>query len=233
MLIKITKCFRRACPAPIKVRWRLPNKKDALALAVVLACISAIYIARFYLRPGEQGSLNPRGGHRSLGNLQYPVKIIAFSDFQCPSCREGAIVLREYMHRYPGQIYLEQRYFPAGIIHRHAYLSAYFAQCAAEQNRFWELYALLFDRQKIWDKMSREEAREVFLRMASSLKMDSVRLQSCVDSSRTRAAILEDKVTGENLGIRATPTYFINGSRVVGPGSLKKEMEKILGEKKN
>lgn len=231
--MKITKWFRRASPAPWKVRWRLPNKKDAVALVVILACVSVISIARYYLRPGEQGMLNPKGGNRSLGSLQSPVTIIAFSDFQCPSCREGSIILKDYRQRYPGHIYLEHRYFPVGILHRHAYLSAYFAQCAAEQNRFWELYGLLFDRQKIWDKMDREEAREAFFQMASSLTMDAVRLRSCVDAPGTRAAVLEDKVAGENLGIKATPTYFVNGSRVVGPVSLRKEMEKILGEKKN
>lgn len=209
---------------------RIPKRFFSIVMA--LACISLIHIARFYIRPGEQSSLDPKGGIRSIGSLSAPVKIIEFSDFQCPACREGSFVLKRYLKRHPGQIYLEQRYFPVGAIHRHAYRSAYFAECAAQQGVFWEFYELLFKRQSEWDELSGEDADEMFLQMAFSLKLDVDRLQVCVDSSKTHSVILEDKVNGEKFGAKATPTYFINGSMVVGTDSLERMLAKVLGERR-
>lgn len=200
---------------------------------MVLACISLIHIARFYLRPGEQSSLDPKGGIRSIGSLSAPIKIIEFLDFQCPACREGSFILKEYVRGYPEQIYLEQRYFPVGSIHRHAYKSAYFTECVTQQGRFWEFYELLFRRQQEWEEFSREEAHEIFLQMAFSLKLDLDRLQACVDSSRTQSVILEDKVNGEKFGAKATPTYFINGNMVVGTDLLQKELKRVLGDRRD
>lgn len=209
---------------------RVPKK--FFSIVVALACVSLIYIARFFLRPGEQSSLDPKGGVRSIGSLSAPVKIIEFFDFQCPACREGSFILKNYLKRFPEQIYLEQRYFPIGTIHRHAYQSAYFAECAARQGRFWEFYELLFKRQREWEELSREEAHELFMQMALFLKLDLERLQVCVDSSVTQSVVLSDKVNGEKFGAKATPTYFINGNIVVGTDSLQRALPQVLGEKK-
>jgi protein-disulfide isomerase len=214
----------------IKFRIRPPGLKNILTGVIVLGCVSFIHVARYHLRETTRNSRNEAGEARSLGDPGALFKIVGFSDFQCRYCREGAVILGQYINRYPDRIYFDQHYFPMGTMHRHAYRSAYFAHCAAQQGHFWEFSEELFNKQDSWGQMSVPEADEAFFQMAFFMRLDVDQMRSCVDSRETRTVILNDRAFGEALGVRSTPTYFINGIRIAGPDSLEKMLEKFVGE---
>src|SRR5262249_45366583 len=94
-------------------------------------------------------------------------------------------------------------------LHPDACLAAAAAECAGQQNRFWEYHDLLFEHQKALD-------RDSLFRYARDLDLDIAQFRTCLDDPATMARIAEDVSAGAHLGIESTPTIFINGRRIQG-----------------
>ena len=88
------------------------------------------------------------------------------------------------------------------------------ALCAGEQGKFWEFHRLLYARQEQWRRLPNPRPRlEEF---AGDVGVDTTALASCVRSGRMLKLIDADKAYGRSLGVRSTPTVFINDKRIVG-----------------
>ena len=152
----------------------------------------------------------------ALGEADAPVVIVEFSDFQCPYCARFAQqtfpqIKREYIDT--GKVRFVFRDFPLSF-HRNAALAAEAAQCAYEQDTFWEMHDRIFTGQGEWSGST--EAREIFVRYAEELGLDRARFQECLDSGRYREEVQGDFRDGTSYGVRGTPTFFINGRKLVG-----------------
>src|SRR5215510_12497199 len=143
-----------------------------------------------------------------------PIEIVVFSDFQCPFCAHFATAVREVQSKgiegVPTTI--KFKHFPLSI-HPAALLAHQAAVAAAEQGKFWEMHDLLFTHQA-------DVSRENILLYAKTLGLNLERFKSTLDSERTRQLIEADRVEGEKLGIKGTPSFFINGNRYSGTRSL-------------
>lgn len=205
-------------------RWRI--SKGVLTAWMIGLCVAGIIGYNFYQ---HQRSLVGGGAPpaRVKGSPQARLKIIEYIDLQCPHCALGAMTLKSYLDRYPGDIYLEMRYFPLGQLN--SMISAIYAECAATQDKFWELTDLLLERQSQWRKI--KDVQDLFWGMAQEAGLDLNALSQCVTSGKARATILADKAKGDSLIIKSTPTYFINGQMVVGYENLKKELGKNFEDK--
>ncbi len=151
-------------------------------------------------------------GDPSIGPTDAPVTIVEFSDFQCPACQKSVTVLKELRRLYREQIRLVYRDYPAPN-HPHAPQAAEAAQCAGEQNKFWEYHDILFDRQtpgKGWD----------FPALAKELGLELDTFATCLNTRRYRDEVAKDLYDGLTLGIASTPTFFINGRPLVGAQPL-------------
>lgn len=207
------------------------SSKKIVTAVIVVACVGIIYILRAF--PGLwplRTAADVAALSHSKGNPKASIKITEFADFQCPACAEGAKYLKELIKQHPQAVYLEMKYFPLQM-HQHAYLSARYAECAARQGRFWPFHDHLFERQANWKKLT--DPQPAFEVIAEDVHLDPVQLKDCLADPAINAFIDKNKAEGQALGVRSTPTYYVNGKMVVGAKPLQLELDKLLGGQKN
>jgi protein-disulfide isomerase len=144
------------------------------------------------------------------GPADAPITIIEFSDYECPYCRSWqAEVLPRLFETYPDQIRLVYRDFPLTSIHPNAAPAAAAANCAHEQDAYWEFHDKLFS-------MELGLSARAYQQYASDLGLDTDLFGECLQSGRTLSEVQADFEYAAELGIRSTPTFFINGIALVG-----------------
>lgn len=202
------------------------SKRSATVL-IIIASLGAVYGSKFFIGLFRRGISAEMSG-RVKGNDNAPIKVTEFIDFQCPACAQGAAYLKEVIGKHPQAIRLELKHYPLQM-HRHGLLSAMYAECAARQGKFWPFHDMLLARQGNWARLA--DARPAFERIADEIRLSRRELDACVQDETTNAAVEKNRAEGKALGIRSTPTYFVNGKMVVGKAALEKEIGRLLKEK--
>lgn len=136
----------------------------------------------------------------ATGSAQAKVTIVEFSDFQCPACRQAEAAIKQILADYPQEVRLVYRHFPLTQIHEQALAAAELAEAAAAQGKFWEMHDVLFERQNEW-----AENREKFNEYRRELGIS--------EEENYENLVQQDMRDGRNLGINATPTFFVNGRK--------------------
>jgi len=145
-----------------------------------------------------------------LGADDAPITIVEFSDYECPYCRQWHVeVYSQLIETYGDQIRFVYRDFPLESIHSNANSAALAANCAHEQGVFWDYHDMLFS-------MEQGLGGEAYLEYASQLELDEGAFEECLKSERYQEEVQSDFEFAANLGVRSTPTFFINGIAVVG-----------------
>jgi len=142
----------------------------------------------------------------SLGSAAAPVTIVAFTDYQCPSCAAIHPVLERLVKEYGDKVRLVTRDFPLNQ-HAEAFKAAEAAEAAREQGRYWEYAQLLMRNQSA---LSEDKLKAY----ATELALDRPRFDAALNSGKFAEMVQRDIEEGIKLGINATPTVFINGRRV-------------------
>ena len=152
----------------------------------------------------------PTEGYPSLGPDDAPITLVEFSDFQCPYCKRWhEQVYQPLLAAYPGQIRVVYRHLPLTSIHSDAMSAAVASMCAQDQDSFWQFHDKLFS-----DDYGL--GRNAYTQYATDLGLDTAAFEACLDSGKFDDFIQEDMDFSLNLGVRSTPTFFINGLAVVG-----------------
>jgi protein-disulfide isomerase len=144
----------------------------------------------------------------ALGPPDAPVTIVEFSDFQCPYCRRVQPTLKRLLEEYEGKVKLVFRDFPLRNIHPQAQKAAEAAQCAAEQQKFWPYHDKLFATSNL--------QVDDLKRYAQELELDTEQFNACLDSDKYAQEIEADLQDGQNAGVSATPSFFVNGQPISG-----------------
>ncbi len=198
--------------------------------AVIILILVAGMVWLKKSRPALQPSNVAASQKKSKGPAGAPIKIIEYSDFECPACRMAIPTVQSMMEAYPEKIYFTFHHYPLEG-HKVSPLAHVAAECAAVQNKFWPYHDKLYQQQKIWTKAANPS--EIFLRYAQENGLELDAFAKCLTDDKIRRQILLEKSEGEALVIRSTPTFFINGERVVGPMELKQKgvakVREILG----
>lgn len=137
------------------------------------------------------------------------IEIVEYSDFQCPACGAAFPHLTAFMEQYGDRARLTYTHFPLTGIHPFAFKAAEAAECAADQGRFWEYHDMLFENQQAL-------AVPDLKATAAQLGLDTGLFTACLDSGAMAARVTADMAAGQAAGVRATPTFFINGIRYEG-----------------
>lgn len=149
----------------------------------------------------------------AFGSADAPITIVEFGDFQCPYCRRWhEEVYDPLLASYPGQIRIVYRHLPLTSIHPDAFPAAEAAMCAGEQNAFWPYHEKLFSSETL--------GTQVYTQYAQELNLDMIAFEACMTEHRYQQAIQKDSDFAVDLGIRSTPTFFINGLAIVGAQPL-------------
>lgn len=154
----------------------------------------------------------------SMGTPGAPVKVVAFSDFQCGYCREEAKMIRaNLLKTYPKEVVYYFREFPLDQIHPWARSAAIAGRCvyAAKSAAFWDYHDWAFDKQQ---EIRPENFKAKFIEWAQSKSLDTIQLGRCFDAKTTEPAINRNVADARALRVTSTPTLFVNGRPL--PGSL-------------
>lgn len=146
----------------------------------------------------------------ALGPEDAPVVIVEFSDFRCAYCGHfHQQTLLPLLEQYGDQLRLVYRDFP--VVGGEA--AALAAECADDQGLFWEYHDLLFENQRTAD-LSNEES---LVSLASQMDgLDTETFATCLQEREHEQEVLNDFNDGRSHGVSGTPTFFINGQRLVG-----------------
>ncbi|MFH1587007.1 MAG: thioredoxin domain-containing protein [Candidatus Diapherotrites archaeon] len=136
------------------------------------------------------------------------ITIVEFSDFECPFCGRAIPTVEQVMEEYEGDVKLIFKDFPLSF-HQNAQKAAEAAECAGEQDKFWEMHDLLFDNQTAL-------AISDLKQYAVDLGLDTGAFNSCLDNGDMAAEVSADFAAGQAAGVSGTPTFFINGQKIVG-----------------
>ena len=154
-------------------------------------------------RPGETVHV--------LGPSDAAVTLEEFGDFQCPPCGKLAEPLNQLQKKY--NLRVIYREFPLAV-HAHAKEAAYAAEAAARQGRFWQMHDLLYREQAVWSKST--DTRALFNAYAGMLQLDLDRFKKDMDSSEVQQQVELDQHRGAEIGVKNTPTIFLNNEAVPG-----------------
>jgi len=149
------------------------------------------------------------------GNPEAPVKIVEFADFECPACGTVNPIVEKVVADNQDKIYYAFRNYPFST-HKNSKVAAQAAEAAGIQNKFWEMQDLLFKNQNDWIESSNPE--EIFTSYAQGLSLDTEKFKN--DYKAAGNIIDQDLADGNKVQIKATPTFFINGTRYEGAMSL-------------
>jgi protein-disulfide isomerase len=152
-------------------------------------------------------------GFYGIGPEDAPITIVEFSDYQCPFCKRWHDeVYQSLLNEYPGQIRLVYRHLPLTSLHSDAFPAAEAAMCAGEQNAYWPFHEKLFSSDAL--------GSSIYVQYAQDLGLDINSFEECVAENRYQEAVQSDLDFAVGMGVRSTPTFFINGLAVVGAQPL-------------
>jgi len=142
------------------------------------------------------------------GPKDAPITIAEFSEFQCPYCGRAQATMKKIEQTYPGKI---RHVFKAKILEKHtkAKLAHNASLAAGEQGMFWEMLELIFADQ-------RKMGEEAYLKYAGQLGLNVEKFKADMHSDKYKDFLAEEGAQARSLGVRGTPTFFVNGRKIRG-----------------
>ena len=140
----------------------------------------------------------------SRGDVNSPVTVVEFTDFQCSACGGMYPIVEEVLKSYGPRVHFVVRNFPLTTVHANAYNAAQAAEAAKAQGKFWEYIDVLFKNQNTLD-------RDSLKKYATQIGLDRKLFDADFDSGKYEPVVRHDLEDGEAYGVEATPTFFING----------------------
>ncbi|MBM4344682.1 MAG: thioredoxin domain-containing protein [Deltaproteobacteria bacterium] len=153
------------------------------------------------------------------GPADAKVKIVEFSDFECPFCRRAIVPLEKLRAHY--QALLCYKFYPLKLSHPNAEGAARAAWAAHQQGKFWEMHDTLFANQ---DKLDWPAVQSY----AKKLGLDGKKFAADVQSEASKAAVAADEKAGEVAGVDGTPTFYVNGRRAESLGQVQELVREAL-----
>lgn len=205
-----------------------------LRLAVVLVGSSALILTGFNVRREIEFRIPPAptrivpdwkqyitAGHR-LGSDRAEVKVLVFSDYQCPACNAAFSDLAAIRRGNEENVAVILRHYPIAQ-HVYANAAARAAVCADGQGRFEQMNTLLFLKADSF-------AVQGFADIAALADVPNIEeFTRCMDDPSTAAVVTSDVAAGTAIKVTATPTIVINGEQYTGALGLKAIVRRHLG----
>jgi protein-disulfide isomerase len=186
------------------------------------ARLAALRTAPKTLTPAEMAEL----GHLR-GNVNAPVTIEEFGDFQCPPCGTLSGDMQKLEKLYGPRLRVIFRQYPLAI-HNHALEAALASEAAGMQDHFWEMHDLLYREQAVWSKVP--DAVALFNGYAGALGLDPEHFKKDMQGPVAAARIAADQKRAASVGVNSTPTLFLNGAKVEFPSMNLAGLRKLIDE---
>ena len=152
------------------------------------------------------------GNSPAKGPKNAPVTIVEWSDFQCPFCKRAEGTVDQVLKEYKGKIRLVYKQYPLPF-HPYAQKAAEAAVAAKAQGKFWPYHDLLF-------KESPKLTQADLAQYAQQVGLNVSKFKQALASNEYAPVVSAEKKEGEAVGTNGTPTFFINGHKLVGAQPL-------------
>jgi protein-disulfide isomerase len=151
----------------------------------------------------------------AIGDANAPVVMVEFADYQCPFCAR-------YFSETYGQI--KTNFIDTGKVrylirdlpltfHQNAKPAAIAARCAGDQGKYFEMHDALYENQQEWSNVN---PKDHFVRYAGEIGLNGNNFTSCYDGGKYDSVVDEELGLASRVGATGTPTFFINGEKLVG-----------------
>ncbi len=150
------------------------------------------------------------------GDPRAPVTIVAYVDFQCPfSARAMHTLQRFVLPAYGERVQLVVKDFPLANAHPWAEAAARAAACAMRQTEagYWTVAERFF---RLQEELEGDDIRDTARAALRGLDIDQAAFLRCFDEETLLPEVQADVEEGRRLGLRSTPTFFINGRKLEG-----------------
>lgn len=196
---------------------------------IVVAVVVIAYFGAGYYRSSVQEVRKPaantspkapagqlvREDSPTMGPVDAKVTLVEFYDPECESCAAFAPVVKKIYSDYGGKVRLVMRYMP---LHKNSMTAATFTEAAGEQGKYWEAQELLFKKQPEWGEKhgappdpNAPPINVLFDKYAKELGLDMEKAKASINARKFDEKIKRDQTDGHGLGVRRTPTFFVNG----------------------
>jgi protein-disulfide isomerase len=185
------------------------SKKQDLVQAHVAKLTKSNPVEVYFSKPKMNVNVEV-GASPFFGGEKAAVTIVEFSDFQCPFCSKGADVVTQIKKKYGNKVKVAFKHFPLPM-HKEARPASEASMCVNEQSmvKFWKFHDLVFKNQGQLDNASLEK-------YAKESGADVKKFNECMSSKKYAEFVQKDLEYGEKIGVKSTPTFFVNGQLVSG-----------------
>jgi protein-disulfide isomerase len=204
---------------------RARQDRNQRILMIVGISVVAIAVALFLILPTLQpvGTIKehpimnrPQVNLNGMGDPNAPVKIIEYSDFQCPYCAKFTTETEQQLidaYIATGKVYFEYHSFGV-FIGPESGRTAEAAYCAGDQQKFWEMHDIIFANQGA--ENAGVFSDKYLTALAAKVGLDAGKFSDCFTSGKYSAKVNQDGVDAQAAGVKATPSFTINGKLVEG-----------------
>lgn len=155
----------------------------------------------------------PIGTSASKGPKVAPVTMVIISDFQCYYCSKSAPIVDALVKANPHTLRVVFKHLPLAF-HRQAKQAAWAAEAARRQNAFWRMHDKLYAGYKTFKQVGDMDA--LMVQYARDLGLDVTKFKKDYKDKAIRNIVKADMRLAASLGVRGTPTFFINGIKISG-----------------
>jgi protein-disulfide isomerase len=204
--------------------------KRLIPFAIIIVVLGAGLAVGLYLKRSAQGSVKAippalvaNGGTpaaavpgaepaHARGPANAPVTVEEFADFQCSACGGVYPNFKAVESEFGPRLRVIFREFPLTPPHEHAVTAAHAAEAAGLQGKFWEMHDMLYENQETWAKAF--DVRPIFEDYARKIGLNVERFKSDQTNEIVETRIFLDGRRGHSLGVKGTPTVYLNGSEL-------------------
>jgi cyclophilin family peptidyl-prolyl cis-trans isomerase len=148
--------------------------------------------------------------------------LLIYTDMQCPACAQVAPALKQVYEQLSDTVRIVVRHFPLTTIHDKAQLASQAVEAASKQDKFWQFYDLLYEKQEEWSAITVTDVITTFMNYAQSIGIDTVKFETDLRSKEVIARVARDVAVAEKLKLTGTPTMYLSG-RPFNPSALLQE----------
>ncbi len=163
----------------------------------------------------DMSQIAPPPPYRIKGNPNAKITIVEYSDFQCPFCgRWARDTYPQILQTYGDKVKIVFKHLPLPF-HQFAQKAAEAAECAGKiggAKAFWAMHDKLFQVGQPQGRLDIASLKQ----FAKEIGLDEKRFSQCIDTGETAQIVMQDTDESQRLGVRGTPTFFINGIPVRG-----------------
>lgn len=222
--------FLASCGTPPASTPGLVTSPSAVSRTTPQASVENCVDARLPTPDANGQSLFPPVSEKDhlLGPQDAYVTVLVYSDFQCVSCAQLALLLNSLQKKYPKDLRVVFRHFPLISKHDKSALSAQATEAASLQGKFWEMHDFLFTNQANWQDKKPDEFQKWLVDQSTTLGLDKSRFETDLASPEIVALAQKAWDDGVKIQLPGAPVLLVNNEIIKWQPTLFEGLESII-----